>query len=73
MTAPKPRMYPVDTSVAEKLEAFVNLGKINSRMKNFYDLRVVSLRRRQARPCDRRGIGSPLNAADPNRPAEPFR
>jgi hypothetical protein len=34
-------MYPVETVVAEKLEAAVKLGMINSRMKDFYDLLVI--------------------------------
>jgi hypothetical protein len=41
MPAPKLRMYPVETVVAEKLEAAVKLGMINSRMKDFYDLLVI--------------------------------
>jgi hypothetical protein len=41
MAAPKLRMYPVETVVAEKLEAAVKLGMINSRMKDFYDLLVI--------------------------------
>jgi len=41
MAAPKLRMYPVETVVAEKLEATVKLGMINSRMKDFYDLMVI--------------------------------
>jgi len=41
MTAPRLRMYPVETVVAEKLEAAVKLGMINSRMKDFYDLLVI--------------------------------
>jgi hypothetical protein len=41
MAAPKLRMYPVETVVAEKVEAAVKLGMINSRMKDFYDLLVI--------------------------------
>ncbi|MEX0670256.1 MAG: nucleotidyl transferase AbiEii/AbiGii toxin family protein, partial [Pirellulales bacterium] len=41
MAAPKLRMYPVETVIAEKLEAAVKLGMINSRMKDFYDLLVI--------------------------------
>jgi predicted nucleotidyltransferase component of viral defense system len=41
MAAPKLRMYPVETVVAEKLEAAVKLGMINSRMKDFYDVLVI--------------------------------
>lgn len=37
---PKPRIrvYPVETVIAEKLEAMVILGMANSRMKDFFDL-----------------------------------
>lgn len=41
MAAPRLRMYPVETVIAEKLEAAVKLGMINSRMKDFYDLLVI--------------------------------
>jgi hypothetical protein len=35
---PRLRMYPRETGVAEKLEAMVQLGITNSRMKDFFDL-----------------------------------
>lgn len=40
---PKPRLkgYPVETVVAEKFEAMVKLGFLNSRMKDFYDLWLI--------------------------------
>jgi len=38
MASPRLRAYPKETVVAEKLEAIVQLGGINSRMKDFYDL-----------------------------------
>jgi len=41
MDEPRLRMYPVETVVAEKLEAAVKLGMVNSRMKDFYDLLVI--------------------------------
>lgn len=40
--APKIRAYPKETVVAEKYEAIVRLGIANSRMKDFYDLWVLS-------------------------------
>jgi predicted nucleotidyltransferase component of viral defense system len=40
--APRLRAYPRDTVVAEKLEAIVQLGLANSRMKDFYDLVILS-------------------------------
>jgi len=41
MDEPRLRMYPVETVVAEKLDAAVTLGMVNSRMKDFYDLLVI--------------------------------
>lgn len=34
--------YPVETSIAEKLQAMVALGDANSRMKDFYDVWICS-------------------------------
>jgi len=42
MPAPKLRAYPRYTVVAEKLEALVSLGIANSRMKDYFDLWVLS-------------------------------
>ena len=41
---PEPRIlvYPKETIIAEKLEAAVQLGEINTRMKDFYDLWQIS-------------------------------
>lgn len=41
---PKPRVraYPKETVVAEKFEAMVKLGLLNSRLKDFFDLWVLS-------------------------------
>lgn len=39
---PKLKAYPRYTLVAEKLEAMVHLGLANSRMKDFYDILLVS-------------------------------
>jgi len=36
------RMYPVETVVAEKFEAMVKRGLLNTRMKDFYDLVILS-------------------------------
>ena len=40
--APKLRVYPRYTVVAEKLEAIATLGIANSRMKDFFDLWILS-------------------------------
>jgi len=39
---PRIRIYPKETIIAEKLEAAVQLGEINTRMKDFYDLWQLS-------------------------------
>ena len=39
--APYLRIYPRETVVAEKFQAMVYLGMANSRMKDFYDLRIM--------------------------------
>lgn len=42
MPAPQLRVYPKYSVVAEKLEALVSLGMLNSRMKDFFDLWVLA-------------------------------
>lgn len=39
---PKLRGYSRETAVAEKFEAMVKLGRLNSRMKDFYDIWLLS-------------------------------
>lgn len=38
MPAPRIQAYPMETVVAEKAEAIVSLGMLNSRMKDFFDI-----------------------------------
>jgi predicted nucleotidyltransferase component of viral defense system len=40
--SPRLRAYPKETVIAKKLEAMVVLGMANSRMKNFYDVWMMS-------------------------------
>ncbi len=40
--APSLRVYPRETVVAEKFQAMVYLGTVNSRMKDFYDIWLLS-------------------------------
>ncbi len=40
--SPKLRAYQKETAIAEKLEAMVRLEMANSRMKDFYDIRVLA-------------------------------
>ena len=44
LKSPGPRLltYPKETVVAEKFEAMAKLGIANSRMKDFYDLEILS-------------------------------
>ena len=42
LSAPQLRAYPRETVVAEKFEAMVKLGRLNSRMKDFFDLWLLA-------------------------------
>lgn len=42
LPTPSLRAYPRETVVAEKFQAMVSLGELNSRMKDFYDLHVLA-------------------------------
>lgn len=42
LPAPRLRGYTRESSIAEKLETMVKLGEINSRMKDFYDVWMIS-------------------------------
>jgi predicted nucleotidyltransferase component of viral defense system len=42
MPAPRIRVYPPETVVAEKFESMVSRGMLNSRMKDYYDLRIMA-------------------------------
>lgn len=44
LDSPAPRIlaYPPETVISEKLQAMVALGMLNSRMKDFYDLRMIA-------------------------------
>lgn len=44
LAAPRLKGYPPETVVAEKFEAAVKLGMLNTRMKDFYDLWLLSRR-----------------------------
>jgi len=44
LPAPRLRCYPVETVIAEKFEAMVKLELLNSRMKDFYDIWILSRR-----------------------------
>jgi hypothetical protein len=55
---PSLRAYPPETVVAEKVQAIVALGMLNSRMKDFFDLWAIS----QTSPFDGPVLGDALQA-----------
>jgi hypothetical protein len=42
LPAPRLRLYPRETVIAEKWQAMVELGSANSRLKDFYDVWILS-------------------------------
>lgn len=44
MPAPRVRVYRKETAIAEKFDAMLELGIMNSRMKDFYDIAVLAER-----------------------------
>lgn len=40
--APRLRAYPYETVIADKFQAMVMLGRVNSRMKDFYDIWILA-------------------------------
>ena len=75
---PRLRAYPYETVIAEKFQAMVNLGRANSRMKDFYDIWIlarshefdgVRLARAIAATFARRKTGIPSERPDALTPA----
>jgi predicted nucleotidyltransferase component of viral defense system len=69
-STPRVRAYPIETVVAEKVEAIVKLGMLNSRMKDYYDLWLIAatfafdgrvLTKALAATFDRRGTALPAD------------
>jgi predicted nucleotidyltransferase component of viral defense system len=58
MPAPKVRVYPAYTVIAEKLHAIVVLGMANSRLKDYYDLNVLL----QRETLDQKVLGRAIHA-----------
>jgi predicted nucleotidyltransferase component of viral defense system len=58
MPAPKVRVYPAYTVIAEKLHAIVVLGMANSRLKDYYDLNVLL----QRETLDQKLLGRAIQA-----------
>jgi predicted nucleotidyltransferase component of viral defense system len=76
--APRLRAYSYETVIAEKFQAMVNLGRANSRMKDFYDIWILArsqefdgdkLARAIAATFARRKTGIPSERPDALTPA----
>ena len=76
--APRLRAYAAETVIAEKFQAMVALGRVNSRMKDFYDVWLLSrsfdfeeerLARAIAATFARRGTDIPIVPPDALTPA----
>jgi hypothetical protein len=78
LPAPRLRAYARETAIAEKFQAIVALGRANSRMKDFYDIWILSrsfsfdddrLARAIAATFARRGTAIPTEPPDALTPA----
>ena len=78
LPAPRLRAYARETVIAEKFQAMVALGRVNSRMKDFYDIWILSrsfafnddrLSRAIAATFTRRGTAIPTDVPDALTPA----
>lgn len=78
LPAPRLRAYARETVIAEKFQAMVALGRANSRMKDFYDIWILSrsftfdddrLARAIAATFERRGTEIPTELPDALSPA----
>ena len=78
LPAPRLRAYARETVIAEKFQAMVSLGRVNSRMKDFYDIWILSrsfafnddrLSRAIAATFTRRGTAIPTDLPDALTPA----
>jgi len=72
-SVPRLKAYPMATAIAEKTEAMVSRGIINSRMKDFYDIWLLSelfdhdystLRKAVGNTFERRKVPIPLKTPD---------
>jgi hypothetical protein len=68
LAAPAPRLfvYPKETVVSKKFEGVVSLGIANTRMKDFYDLEVLSPGSRLEVKFSRKQSAKPLRIAGPS-------
>ena len=66
MPAPRLRGYVRETVIAEKFQAMVDLGRANSRMKDYYDLWIIS----QAFEIERARLAEAISATFARRGTE---
>lgn len=71
-TAPKVKVYPPETIVAEKLHAMVKLGIANSRMKDFFDVWLLALRHRFDEQLVAKAVARTFERRETTIPEEPF-
>ena len=73
MPSPHLRAYPHETVIAEKFHAMVVLGRVNRRMKDYYDVWMLTnafeleperLRRAITATFSRRNTGIPVSVPD---------
>lgn len=66
LPAPKLRAYAKETVIAEKFQAMVQLGRANSRMKDFYDIWFLT----KTFPIDRERLATAISATFKRRNTE---
>ncbi|AOS80526.1 MULTISPECIES: nucleotidyl transferase AbiEii/AbiGii toxin family protein [Hydrogenophaga] len=69
--APRLRVYPVYTVIAEKYQAMVTLGAANSRMKDFHDIATIARRTSLDGATLARAIAATFERRRTELPAEP--
>ena len=71
MASPRLRAYPLETAIAEKLQAMIHLGELNTRMKDFLDVWILC-RHDTVKPAGLlRAIRATFAHRKTNIPAEP--
>lgn len=69
LPAPHLRAYSAEAAVAEKLEAIVRFGTVNTRFKDFFDLHVLSRERTFAADTLRKQVTATFSRRDTDLPA----
>ncbi len=64
------RAYQPETSIAEKLETIVSLGLVNSRMKDYFDIHILSMHRTFDRSVLRQAVRDTFARRGTATPAE---